>query len=110
MCGICGVLSSGSDESLVGIARTMADSLRHRGPDDAGIWADPDEGVALGHRRLSIVDLSPAGAQPMTSQCGRYVIAFNGEIYNHLTMRKDLPRYRIGAFRMRFGVLLACLP
>lgn len=90
MCGICGVLSSGSDASLVGTARTMADALRHRGPDDAGVWADPNRGVALGHRRLSIVDLSPAGAQPMMSPCGRYVIAFNGEIYNHLTMRDHL--------------------
>jgi asparagine synthase (glutamine-hydrolysing) len=68
----------------------MADTLRHRGPDDAGVWADPEAGVALGHRRLSIVDLSAAGAQPMISPCGRYVIAFNGEIYNHLTMRDDL--------------------
>ncbi|MGO4917637.1 asparagine synthase (glutamine-hydrolyzing) [Pseudogemmobacter sp. W21_MBD1_M6] len=90
MCGICGVLSSGSDASLAGTARTMADTLRHRGPDDAGVWADPDVGVALGHRRLSIIDLSPAGAQPMMSPCGRYVIAFNGEIYNHLTMRDHL--------------------
>ena len=90
MCGICGILSSGSDASLAGTARMMADTLRHRGPDDAGVWADPDVGLALGHRRLSIVDLSPAGEQPMMSPCGRYVIAFNGEIYNHLTMRDDL--------------------
>lgn len=90
MCGICGILSSESDASLAGIARTMADTLRHRGPDDAGVWADSDVGVALGHRRLSIVDLSSAGAQPMASHCGRYIIAFNGEIYNHLTMRDDL--------------------
>lgn len=90
MCGICGVLSSDTDVSLAGTARTMADTLRHRGPDDAGVWADPNEGVALGHRRLSIIDLSPAGAQPMMSPCGRYVIAFNGEIYNHLTIRDEL--------------------
>lgn len=68
----------------------MADTLRHRGPDDAHVWVDPTEGVALGHRRLSIVDLSPTGAQPMMSSSGRYVIAFNGEIYNHLNMRDDL--------------------
>jgi len=73
----------------------MADKLRHRGPDDAGVWVDPDKGVVLGHRRLSIIDLSPEGAQPMMSPCGRYVIAFNGEIYNHLTMRDDLAK--IGA-------------
>ena len=68
----------------------MADTLHHRGPDDVGIWADPEAGVAMGHRRLSIIDLSPAGAQPMISPCGRYVIAFNGEIYNHLALREDL--------------------
>ncbi len=92
MCGICGVLSSGSDKSLADTARMMADTLHHRGPDDAGVWTDPDVGVALGHRRLSITDLSPAGAQPMVSPCGRYVIAFNGEIYNHLTMRDELAK------------------
>lgn len=75
MCGICGILSSRSDASLIGTARIMADTLRHRGPDDAGVWADPEAGVALGHRRLAIVDLSPAGAQPMMSPCGRYVLA-----------------------------------
>lgn len=90
MCGICGVLSSESDASLASTARMMADTLRHRGPDDAGVWTDSDAGVALGHRRLSIIDLSPAGAQPMMSPCGRYVIVFNGEIYNHLTIRDDL--------------------
>ena len=90
MCGICGVLHSGSETSLAGTARVMANTLHHRGPDDVGIWADPEAGVAMGHKRLSIIDLSPAGAQPMISPCGRYVIAFNGEIYNHLTLRKDL--------------------
>jgi len=70
----------------------MANTLHHRGPDDAGVWADPDVGVALGHRRLSVVDLSTAGAQPMTSTCGRYIIAFNGEIYNHLFVRESLAR------------------
>jgi asparagine synthase (glutamine-hydrolysing) len=90
MCGICGVLHSGSETSLAGTARLMANTLHHRGPDDVGIWADPEAGVAMGHKRLSIIDLSPAGAQPMISPCGRYVIAFNGEIYNHLALRKDL--------------------
>ena len=68
----------------------MADRLVHRGPDDAGVWADAGAGVALGHRRLAIIDLSPAGHQPMLSDCGRYVIAFNGEIYNHLALRGEL--------------------
>ena len=90
MCGICGVLRSESETSLAGTARVMANTLHHRGPDDVGIWADPEAGVAMGHKRLSIIDLSPAGAQPMISPCGRYVIAFNGEIYNHLALRKDL--------------------
>ena len=90
MCGICGVLHSGSETSLAGTARVMANTLHHRGPDDVGIWADPEAGVAMGHKRLSIIDLSPTGAQPMISHCGRYVIIFNGEIYNHLALRKDL--------------------
>jgi asparagine synthase (glutamine-hydrolysing) len=92
MCGICGVFSPRRGTPVAGIARMMADTLRHRGPDDASVWADPMEGVALGHRRLAILDLSPAGAQPMQSACGRYVIVFNGEIYNHLTMRDELKK------------------
>ncbi|MEJ7745199.1 MAG: asparagine synthase (glutamine-hydrolyzing) [Luteimonas sp.] len=72
------------------IAADMALAIRHRGPDDAGTWVDASAGVAFGHRRLSIIDLSPAGHQPMTSAGGRYVIAFNGEIYNHLDLRAQL--------------------
>ncbi len=72
------------------IAEKMADSIAHRGPDDAGVWVDESIGIALAHRRLSILDLSPAGNQPMVSASGRYVIAFNGEIYNHLAMRREL--------------------
>ena len=70
----------------------MAARLQHRGPDDAGAWADADVGVAFGFRRLSIVDLSPQGHQPMRSPSGRYVIAFNGEIYNHRVLRAELER------------------
>lgn len=72
------------------IAMRMADTIFHRGPDDCGAWVDEHAGLALGHRRLSILDLSPAGHQPMHSACSRYVIAFNGEVYNHLNLRREL--------------------
>ena len=75
---------------LEALASRMALAIQHRGPDDAGAWADAQAGIALGHRRLSIVDLSAAGHQPMHSACGRFVMAFNGEIYNHLEMRAEL--------------------
>ena len=68
----------------------MTSALIHRGPDDEGVWTDRQVGLALGHRRLSILDLSPAGHQPMSSQSGRFVITFNGEIYNHLIIRREL--------------------
>jgi len=68
----------------------MADTLVHRGPDDSGVWTDESAGIALGHRRLAILDLSAAGHQPMVSASGRHVIVFNGEIYNHLDLRKKL--------------------
>lgn len=74
------------------VVRRMADTLTHRGPDDSGVWVDGEAGIALGHRRLAILDLSPAGHQPMVSASGRYVIAFNGEIYNHLDLREKLSK------------------
>jgi asparagine synthase (glutamine-hydrolysing) len=91
MCGIAGFIDT--DMSLDYKKKSlslMLQTILHRGPDDAGTWLDVPHGVALGHRRLSIVDLSPAGHQPMTSACGRYVIIFNGEIYNHQTLRKNV--------------------
>jgi asparagine synthase (glutamine-hydrolysing) len=88
MCGVAGILGeSASDERVV---RAMSAALAHRGPDDAGAWVDPEVGVALGHRRLSIVDLSPAGHEPMLSSNGRFVLTFNGEIYNFEDLRADL--------------------
>lgn len=72
------------------IAKRMADRIAHRGPDDSGIWIDASAGLALAHRRLSIVDLSAAGHQPMKSEGDRYVLSYNGEIYNHLELRREL--------------------
>lgn len=90
MCGIAGILGPGSkDRSL---AETMVASLYHRGPDDGGIWSDENAGLTLAHRRLAIVDLSPLGHQPMLSSDGRWALAFNGEIYNHAAIRRQLER------------------
>lgn len=88
MCGLAGYL--GHEEQPPGIAVAMGDAIRHRGPDDSGIWLDEGAGIGLAHRRLSILDLSPAGHQPMVSPSGRWVIAFNGEIYNHVALRREL--------------------
>lgn len=91
MCGISGFLSTSSGtESSSSSLNKMAGALSHRGPDDSGIWFDDNIGVGLAHTRLAIVDLSPAGHQPMPSACDRYVIAFNGEIYNHNQLREQL--------------------
>ena len=68
----------------------MTNTLIHRGPDDEGYWHDEAKGVSLGHRRLSILDLSSHGSQPMLSNSGRYAIVFNGEIYNHSLLRNEL--------------------
>ena len=90
MCGFAGFLSPQGARWGEPVLRRMASSIARRGPDDSGYWMDGDAGVALAHRRLAIVDLSPAGHQPMPSGSGRYVIAFNGEIYNHLDLRAEL--------------------
>lgn len=91
MCGFSGVLSrldwSSQAEKILS---AMNHSMVHRGPDDQGVWFDSQAGIGLAHTRLAVVDLSPAGHQPMISPSGRYVIAFNGEIYNHLTLRSQL--------------------
>ncbi len=88
MCGIVGYFNP-SGISGRAIAHMVA-QLRHRGPDAQSAWSDTDAGIAFGHARLSIVDLSAAGSQPMTSASGRYVVAFNGEIYNHMKLRQAL--------------------
>ncbi|MFH1913884.1 MAG: asparagine synthase (glutamine-hydrolyzing) [Pseudomonadota bacterium] len=89
MCGICGIISpSGGDMSAT--LGAMTATLTHRGPDDTGLFIDAPSGVALGHRRLSILDLSPLGHQPMASASGRFVIVFNGEIYNFQALRTEL--------------------
>ena len=93
MCGICGFLDtrhSLTRESLASLSLKMAAAMAHRGPDAGTSWEDPDNGVALGHRRLAVIDLTPTGRQPMTSRCGNYTIALNGEIYNYREIRKDL--------------------
>lgn len=88
MCGLAGCLSG--RENPDDAVRKMTLSIKHRGPDDCGNWCDPAAGIALGHRRLAIVDTSPAGHQPMISHEGRFVLVFNGEIYNHLDLRREL--------------------
>ena len=134
MCGLVGFLggeagTAGDMTSRQGaeaLLRRMANSLIHRGPDDQGVWCDSERRIGLGHRRLSIVDLSPAGHQPMVSASGRYVVAFNGEIYNHLELRGKLedhplpnpppvirrrcwPELRLGGWRLRSRNQLVCL-
>ncbi|MDQ4145880.1 MAG: asparagine synthetase B, partial [Actinomycetota bacterium] len=93
MCGITGFVDTRRDhpsEALIGLLGAMVDVLRHRGPDDQGTWVDAERGVALGHDRLAVIDLSAAGRQPMQSAGGRYVLSYNGEIYNHNALREQL--------------------
>src|SRR5690242_1131376 len=92
MCGFVGIFNkrtvqTGSDLSTI---KAMAEMVRHRGPDDEGYWSDPLGRITLGFKRLSIVDLSADGHQPMSSHDGRLIVAFNGEIYNHRRLRREL--------------------
>src|SRR5439155_14114253 len=92
MCGIAGIFIHGKG-SVDGCTLTkMRDTMVHRGPDDGGAWISPDCRVGLAHRRLSIIDLSSAAAQPMTNEDGSVWITFNGEIYNHAKLRPELVR------------------
>jgi asparagine synthase (glutamine-hydrolysing) len=95
MCGLAGFVdlrAARTAGELSEIATRMASAIVHRGPDDAGVWVEPESGVALGFRRLAIIDLTPTGAQPMVSADGRFVLVFNGEIYNHHVLRGELER------------------
>lgn len=93
MCGIAGFIdlsASTGRGTLEAYARDMAYSMRLRGPDDFGVWSDAQNGVALAHARLAVIDLTPAGHQPMVSACGRFVIIYNGEVYNFEELRQML--------------------
>ncbi|HMC57130.1 MAG TPA: asparagine synthase (glutamine-hydrolyzing), partial [Gemmatimonadaceae bacterium] len=90
MCGIAGVWSASAEAAREDAVRRMTDAISHRGPDDSGHWCDENHQLALGHRRLSIIDVSPLGHQPMGSRTGRYQIVFNGEIYNFESLRGAL--------------------
>jgi asparagine synthase (glutamine-hydrolysing) len=93
MCGIAGFVDLKrrfGHDAAVELGRAMTDPIAHRGPDAAGVWADCTAGIVLGHRRLSIVDLSEAGAQPMISASGRSVLSYNGEVYNPEDLRPDI--------------------
>ena len=91
MCGIVGFLTHSKKKlNLSFDIQNMMNKISHRGPDDEGFWIDEKSRIALGHRRLSILDLTKAGHQPMQSDCSRYVLIFNGEIYNHLEIRENL--------------------
>ncbi len=92
MCGIVGSFRPGGGESREAVVAAMRDRMAHRGPDGVGLWASADRKATLGHRRLSIIDLSAAAAQPMLNAAGTVAVAFNGEIYNHLDVRRDLER------------------
>jgi len=115
MCGLTGFLcapSEGRQEEFAHQVRQMATTMILRGPDDSGEWTDAGAGIALGFRRLSIVDLSPSGHQPMESASGRFVIAFNGEVYNFAALRAELQRSgKAPVFRggSDTEVMLACI-
>ena len=92
MCGIAGLWRFGgaSESQLRGAVRAMTDAMTYRGPDGDGHWVDAQIGIALGHRRLAIIDLSPTGVQPMESADGRIVITYNGELYNSAELAGEL--------------------
>lgn len=92
MCGVTGIFATNAERTIIEECAQMCDTLVHRGPDDSGVWADREQGIALGFRRLSIVDLSAEGHQPMHSASGRYVLIFNGEVYNAPELTPELAK------------------
>ena len=96
MCGFAGIYRKASNGRNISqmqlVLDNMISAIHHRGPDGRGIWCDPDAGIGLAHKRLSIIDLSSAGNQPMESHCHRYIISYNGEIYNYKDIRDDLEK------------------
>ena len=99
MCGIAGLIGwTGTENQISDIIKKFQSSLHHRGPDNKGHWVSKKEMISLVHTRLSILDLSKSGNQPMHSSCDRYTISFNGEIYNHLEIRTILNSYKKNIF------------
>src|SRR5690242_8334966 len=93
MCGVTAIWDrarQSAANSRLATAQAMTETLLHRGPDAGDVWNDDSAQIAIGHRRLSIVDLSPAGAQPMMSSCGRFIISYNGEVYNAGELKVEL--------------------
>jgi asparagine synthase (glutamine-hydrolysing) len=112
MCGIAGIWSATQPPDAVRrLALAMAGTLAHRGPDGEGVWLDDAAGLALSHRRLAVLELSPLGHQPMASPCGRFVVSYNGEIYNHLELRRSLDAEGLGHWRGHSDTetLVACI-
>lgn len=98
MCGIAGFIEKAQSSQILSKMNT---ALNHRGPDGAGVWCDTEEGIGLAHRRLSIIDLSDNGRQPMFSPSGRFVVVFNGEIYNYQELRKEIDQLSTVAWQSR---------
>ena len=107
MCGICGLWYpfKQKNEEIISDLNSISDKLKHRGPDDFGTWTSKEHSIGISHRRLSILDLSINGKQPMISKSGRFIITFNREIYNHKDIREEIEKkincITGGAFRYR---------
>ena len=106
MCGLVGfwrLKGFDNQEKDRQLLRQMRKRISHRGPDDSGEWIDPNNGFAVGHQRLSVIDTSDGGHQPMESGCGRFVLAFNGEIYNYRDIRAHLQSKGLFLGQFRYG-------